>query len=81
MLVMCRKDLIPLNLLIMLANQLLRFRKQHLFQLRQFLPDGSKCHFYLKKESLLNVYLMHWTFIPPKIQTNLYTSTKNGRLF
>ena len=36
---------------------------------------------FVKKESLLNVYLMHWTFIPPKIQTNLYTSTKMGGYF
>ena len=46
---MCHKDLIPLNLLIMLADQLLRFRKQHLFQLKQFLLDGSKCHFLFEK--------------------------------
>ena len=67
----------------MLANQLLRSHKVHLFQLKQFLPDDSKYHLYLKKGSLLNVYLMRWTFIPPKIQKysifykrGVYSTTK-----
>ncbi len=42
-------DLIPLNLLVELANQPLRFHKAHLFLPKQFLPDGNKYHLYLKK--------------------------------